>query len=55
MIESITYQVEVTLLENTDSYVHVIVSVDDCSFWAACNPLSKGFRVEKHLTPQPPR
>jgi hypothetical protein len=56
-IESTTYQVDVTLLENTDDYVLAVVSVDDGSFWAACNPLSKCFRLEKHPTPdpQPPR
>lgn len=54
-VESTTYQAEVTLLENTDDHVYVVVSVDDGSFWAACNPLSKGFRVQKRPTPPPPR
>ncbi len=49
-----TYQVAVNLLEDTDAYVHVVVSVDDCSFWLSCCPLSKSFLVEK-TTPQPPR
>jgi hypothetical protein len=53
-VDSTTYQVEVTLAENTDTYVFVVISVDDGSFWAACNPLSKGFRVEKHPTRHPP-
>ena len=52
-IESQRYQVEVQLLENTDGYVHVIVSVDDGSFWAACNPLWESFRLDKP-TPHPP-
>ncbi len=53
-IASTTYQVEATLLENTGGYVHVLVSADDGSFWAACSPLSEGFVVEKHSTPPPP-
>ncbi len=34
------YQVEVELLENTDKYVHVIVSVDDGSLPASIWPLT---------------
>ena len=37
------YQVEVQLVENTDTYVHVIVAVDDASFWGAVRPLSSSF------------
>jgi hypothetical protein len=44
----------VTLVENTDDYVQVIVSVDDGSFWAACHPLTTGFLVTSklHLLPR---
>ena len=45
--ESKKYQVEVQLLENTDSYVHVIVSVDDGHWWRAMHPLSSSFICEK--------
>jgi hypothetical protein len=54
-IQSQEYQVDVTLLENTDDHVLAVVSVDDGSFWAACNPLSECFRIEKHPTPPQPR
>lgn len=45
--ESKKYQVEVELLENTDSYVNVIISVDDGHFWRAMRPLSSGFICQK--------
>ena len=45
--ESKKYQVEVQLLENTDSYVHVGVSVDDGHFWRAMRPLSSSFISRK--------
>jgi len=35
--ESKKYQVEVQILENTDSYVHVSVAVDDGHFWRGAN------------------
>ena len=55
-IESTTYQVEVTLVENTDDYVHVLVSVDDGGFLGFLLPLSNTFVIEKHPTPTlPPR
>jgi len=41
------YQVEVQLLENTDRYVHVLVSVDDGSIRASFRPLSSSFICEK--------
>ena len=53
-IESQEYQVEVQLLENTDDYVHVLVSVDDGSFPGFLLPLSNTFVLEKHPTPHPP-
>ncbi len=41
------YQVEVQLLESTDTYVHVGVSVDDGSIPASFRPLSSSFIREK--------
>jgi len=41
------YTIEVQLLENTDTYVHVGVSVDDGSFPASLRPLSSSFIREK--------
>ena len=41
------YQVEVTLLENTNVYVHVGVSVDDGHGWRAMHPASSSFIVKK--------
>ena len=40
------YQVEVELLENTDRYVHVGVSVDNGSVPASFRPLSSSFICE---------
>ena len=45
--ESKKYQIEVELLENTDSYVHVGIAVDDGHFWRAMYPLSCGFICRK--------
>ena len=41
------YQVEVQLLENTDRYVHVGLSVDDGSIPASFCPLSESFIRQK--------
>jgi hypothetical protein len=41
--ESKKYQIEVELLENTDSYVHVGIAVDNGHFWRAMRPLSSSF------------
>jgi hypothetical protein len=41
------YQVEVQLLENTDKYLQVGVSVDDASIPASFRPLSSSFIREK--------
>ena len=41
--ESKKYQVEVQVLENTDSCVHVGIAVDDGHFWRAMRPLSSSF------------
>ena len=45
--ESKKYQVEVQILENTDSYVHVSVAVDDGHFWRAMHPLASSFICKK--------
>jgi hypothetical protein len=39
-LDSIAYQVEVHLLENTEEYIHVSVSVDDGSLPASIFPVS---------------
>jgi hypothetical protein len=41
------HQVEVTILQNTDKHIHVLVSVDDGSMPASFRPLSSGFIREK--------
>jgi len=41
--ESRKYQVEVELLENTERYIHVAVSVDDGSLPAPILPLTDSF------------
>jgi hypothetical protein len=41
--ESKKYQIEVELLENTDSYVHVGIAVDNGHFCRAMRPLSSSF------------
>jgi hypothetical protein len=46
-IDSKTYQVEVELLENTDTYVHVMVAVDDGTLPASITPLTESFIREK--------
>ena len=37
------FQVEVQLLENTETYVHVMVAVDDCTLRGAMLPLAESF------------
>jgi hypothetical protein len=44
------YQVEVSLLENTDKYLHVVISVDDGSLPASFRPLSAGFIRDKPVS-----
>jgi hypothetical protein len=41
------YQVEVEILENTEKYVHVAVSVDDGTLPASVNPLTESFICTK--------
>jgi hypothetical protein len=45
--EGKAYQVEVQLLEKTDRYVHVGVSVDDGSVPASFRPVSESFIRDK--------
>ena len=37
------FQIEVQLLENTDEYIHVCVSVDDGSLPASLSPMTASF------------
>ena len=48
--QSEKYQVEVQLLENTDEYIHVGVSVDDGHFWRAMHPLFSSFICKKRTS-----
>src|SRR5262249_39903073 len=45
--DSKTYQVEVELLEDTDTYVHVMVGVDDRSLPASILPVTTSFIRQK--------
>ena len=45
--DSRTYQVEVELLEDTDTYVHVVVGVDDGTLPASILPVTTSFIVKK--------
>jgi hypothetical protein len=45
--ESQPYQVEVEVLENTETYLHVMVTVDDGSFPASLSPLTDSFICQK--------
>ena len=45
--EDMTYTVEVQLLENTDTYVHVCLGVDDGSIPASLRPASSSFVQQK--------
>ena len=47
VVDSKTYQVEVDLLEDTQAYLHVSVSVDDGTLPAAIVPASRSFIVKK--------
>ena len=46
-LDSKQYQVEVELLEETEKYLHVIVSVDDGSLPASIFPLTRSFICQK--------
>jgi hypothetical protein len=44
------FQVEVNLVENTNDYLHVVVSVDDGHLpWSIC-PVTRGFIAKKGKT-----
>lgn len=45
--EGKVYQVEVQVLEDTDKYLHVGISVDDGSIPASFHPLSESFIRQK--------
>lgn len=51
---SITYQVEVDLLENTEEYVHVGIAIDDGHLLSSIFPLSASFIVRKVPCPADP-
>jgi len=51
-IDARKYQVEVELLEDTDKYVHVSVSVDDGTLPWAILPLTHGFLRQKAPAPR---
>jgi hypothetical protein len=50
-VKSKKYQVEVKILENTDTYIHVVVAVDDGHFWRAMHPLASSFVCRKDVLP----
>lgn len=45
--ESKQYQVEVELVENTETYLHVMVAVDDGRLPASISPLTDSFICHK--------
>ena len=45
--EDRNYQLEVSILENKETYVHVVVSIDDGSLPASLRPLSESFIKQK--------
>jgi hypothetical protein len=47
-LDSKTYTVEVELIENTETYLHVTVAVDDGALPASIAPLTETFICEKH-------
>ena len=53
--ESEKYQVEAKLLENTETYIHVVVAVDDGHFWRAMHPLTSSFICPKDAGGGPAR
>lgn len=46
-LSSKTYQVEVDLIENTETHLHVMVAVDDGSLPASLRPAVRTFICEK--------
>jgi len=53
--ESRKYQVEVELLENTERFIHVGISVDDGSLPASFRPVSSSFIINKDGSNDPRR
>jgi len=47
VVDSKPYQVEVELLENTATYIHVMVAVDDGSLPASITPLTHSIICKK--------
>jgi len=45
--ESKSYQIEIQILENTKTYVHVSISVDDGSLPASIRPETQSFLCQK--------
>lgn len=41
------HQFEVQLLETTPEYVHVMISIDDGSFWRSFAPITRTFIVHR--------
>jgi hypothetical protein len=48
-LDSKSYQVEVELLENTESYLQVMIAVDDGSLPASISPLTHTFVRQKPI------
>ena len=46
-LDSQKYQFEIELLENTDTYVHVMLAVDDGSLPGSISPLTRTFVCQK--------
>lgn len=53
--ESRKYQVEVELLENTERFIHVGISVDDGSLPASFRPVFSSFIINKDGSNVPPK
>ena len=49
--ESMRYQVEVELLEDTPEYLHIMIAVDDGSLPGSIHPESETFLYQKAQTP----
>jgi hypothetical protein len=41
------HQFEVQMLEHEPDYVHVLVSIDDGSFWRSVSPITRSFIVHR--------
>ncbi|MFZ0305360.1 MAG: hypothetical protein WAL75_21905 [Terracidiphilus sp.] len=50
-VESVEYNVEVELLENTESYIHFAIGVEDGRLPSAIFPVSDSFILKKCDTP----